>query len=79
MKRRLQVLIVAMFTIAGLLPAAAPAQAASSCGTLNYCQYNWYTNSSWTTLVGQRTTYCDGSSVFWGTVTGFRKTISEAC
>jgi len=78
MKRRLQVLVVAVLIAVGLVPAA-PAQATSACGITVYCQYNWYTDTNWTTLVGQRTTYCDGSSVFWGQTTGFRQTISYTC
>ncbi len=78
MKRRLQVIIVAVIVTIGLIPTA-PAQAASGCGLHTYCQYNWYTESEWTHLVGQRITNCDGSSTFWGTVTGFRQTISEPC
>lgn len=79
MKRRFQILVVAMLGIAGMLPAAPPVQAASGCGLWFYCQYNWYTDSSWTALVGQRTTYCGGASTFWGEVTGFRETISYDC
>jgi hypothetical protein len=67
-------------SVATLTLAPAPAaQAANTCGQTNYCQTNYYTNPSHTTLVGQVTYFCGGAESQWGVVTGFKVTTSSPC
>lgn len=76
-RRILSMVAVSIATLA--LTTAPAADAGTGCGTTKYCRTNYYTNSQHTTLVGQRIFYCDGSTYFWGPVTGFPTYFQSAC
>ncbi len=68
-KRALLVLVCA----AALLVPATDALAAS------YCERSYYSDATYTVLVGERITTCQGQVYSWGVVTPYRISACEPC
>jgi len=78
MVRRFAAIFAMSIAAAAALPAS-PVTAAEGCGVAFSCTTNYYSSSTYTTLVGQRFVECDGTETRWGTNTVWKKVTSSAC
>lgn len=77
MKRRLFVLAAALVAVFATLPTA-PASA-NTCGLARWCETDYYSSPSYTTLVGYKYIACGGAVINSGTVTPYYKNYSGSC
>lgn len=69
------------FGIAAAVPlsSAAPAQAFGICKAGYQCIRWYYSNSTYTTLVGSTYYFCDGTTSTTGQITGFVRVENDLC
>lgn len=75
-----RILIIALIaTGSATLATAAPAHAIQSCGHNVDCRWQWYSDSTYKTLVGFREIDCVGNWSQQGTVTRFQSYSAKNC
>jgi uncharacterized protein DUF6289 len=77
-RRALVCAAMAAVALFGVLPATS-AQATESCGVILSCVTTYYSNNTYTVVVGHRYVSCEGFVTYDGTVTVYRKVVSEPC
>jgi len=77
-RRSLAVAAAGLLASAGVVLAAAPAQAAA-CPLGYECVTTYYNDAAHTTVVGGKVEYCDGGSNSWGTRTGYYDYYRSSC
>jgi len=71
-------LIAALVAAATLAGPGSPAQA-RPCYQDHYCSFTYYSDSSYTTVVGFRFTDCNGESGGWGVRSGYLDFVETPC
>ncbi|WP_205302722.1 DUF6289 family protein [Nonomuraea montanisoli] len=70
--------LAVVLALAGAAVTSAPAQA-RPCGLGNYCVTTYYSDSSWTTVVGQMVEECEGGGGSWGVRTIYKDFTERPC
>jgi uncharacterized protein DUF6289 len=74
--RRIWKMVGVLVLLALSLLAASP-RTSSATGT--YCETAFYSDATYTTIVGERIKNCDNSVYTWGTTSPYKITACEAC
>ena len=78
MLRRALISAMIAAATAAALPAA-PAQAVPSCGFTESCLTNYYSSSTYTTVVGQYLIDCGNVKSMWGRTTPYQRYFNSPC
>jgi hypothetical protein len=76
-QRKLVLLILAIALLAGSFILSAPRTAAALPGSSCFCTY--YSDSTYSTEVGERDVYCNGHTFRWGTTSPYVICDCEPC
>ncbi len=66
-------------TLLGLACAVALLGPATDALAASYCERSYYSDATYTVLVGERITTCQGQVYSWGVVTPYRLSACEPC